>query len=266
MLLGIIATGVLIWYGVPVLQRDEKVKAGALTSDRRTLGDQIAHLKDEFAARVAVTRQRARESGEALYARMQSKIDLQVQSVRERLQHLESGAQKGDTQVATLQEELKQVKTEMERRVTYLNEELAQVRWQLDENGNRSERAIAGLRDGEQRNRADVDAIANTLAVERVDFEVTKNHSRDVAPGISVGITGVDTAYRRVDGWLSMVPDRRTVWLKSQNLQEPVTFYGNKDGLKRELVITNVTPEGISGYLLLPRQARPATGETAPDE
>jgi hypothetical protein len=48
------------------------------------------------------------------------------------------------------------------------------------------------------------------------------------------------------------MPDRRTVWLHDQGAQQPVVFYGVRDGKRKELVITNVTRDSISGYLLLP--------------
>jgi hypothetical protein len=179
--------------------------------------------------------------------------------LRERLLQLESGAKQSDTsatQVAALQEELNQVTAEMQRRVSQLNEELDRVRWQVNETGSQNERAVAALRESEQRNRAEVDALANKIAVERVDFEVSKNQSREVVPGISLGVTSTDVTYKRVNGWMKVKPDQRTIWLNGQGAQEPVIFYGNKDGLKRELVITNVTRDKVAGYLLLPRQAR----------
>ena len=44
----------------------------------------------------------------------------------------------------------------------------------------------------------------------------------------------------------------RTIWLKNQLAQDPVIFYGNVDGKKRELRITNVTGSSVTGYLVLP--------------
>jgi hypothetical protein len=48
------------------------------------------------------------------------------------------------------------------------------------------------------------------------------------------------------------MPDRRTIWLRGQGAQEPVVFYGTRDGKRRELVITNVAKNSVSGYLILP--------------
>ncbi|MFN0164927.1 MAG: class D sortase [Bryobacteraceae bacterium] len=82
----------------------------------------------------------------------------------------------------------------------------------------------------------------------RVAFQIIKGHSGQVAPGISVGVTDVDVAARRVDGWVWVMPDRRTVWLRDHRAKEPLIFY--QDGERRELMIGSVTASAASGYLL----------------
>jgi len=111
---------------------------------------------------------------------------------------------------------------------------------------------LASLQQSQQRDRQDVDTMASRLAVRRVDFGVPKGHSRDLAPGFSLGVTGTDVSTRRVSGWMWVLPDRRTIWLRNQSAQEPVVFYGLGDGKKRELVITHVTRNSVVGYLVLP--------------
>ena len=92
----------------------------------------------------------------------------------------------------------------------------------------------------------------------RIDFELSKGHSRELAPGISLGITRTDVAFRHVSGWMWVLPDRRTIWLRQQGAQEPVDFYGYNDGKKRELVITSVTKGSVAGYMLLPKEGSAA--------
>jgi hypothetical protein len=89
----------------------------------------------------------------------------------------------------------------------------------------------------------------------RVDFEVATGRSQQLAPGISLGVTGVDVARRRVDGWMWIMPDRRTVWLRRQDAAQPVVFHSSADGRRREVVFTRVTTSGVAGYLLLPGDA-----------
>ena len=59
------------------------------------------------------------------------------------------------------------------------------------------------------------------------------------------------------------MPDRRTIWLRGQSAQEPLTFYGASDGRKRELVITQVTRDSVVGYLLQSKGERPSSERAA---
>jgi hypothetical protein len=92
--------------------------------------------------------------------------------------------------------------------------------------------------------------IENPPTPGRVTFSVPMNHSRQLIPGISLGVTATDTGRQRMNGWMWLMPDRRTIWLRDQR-QGPVVFYGHEDGKRRELVITRVTPNSVTGYLQL---------------
>jgi sortase A len=94
------------------------------------------------------------------------------------------------------------------------------------------------------------DGVDHNPGLRRVRFEVLKSHSRELAPGISMGLTGTDVAGLSVDGWMWVMPDRRTIHLRRQRALEPVVFY--RDGGKRELVITRVSVNSVSGYLIVP--------------
>jgi hypothetical protein len=69
---------------------------------------------------------------------------------------------------------------------------------------------------------------------------------------VSLNVKGTDISHRRVSGWMWVMPDRRTIWLRAQGAQQPVVFYGSQDGKRREVVITNVTKDSVTGYVLLP--------------
>jgi len=86
----------------------------------------------------------------------------------------------------------------------------------------------------------------------RIPFQLTAGHSRYLAPGISLGLSRLDARSKRVNGWMWVMPDRRTIWLRDQSIYQPVIFYGRNDGRRRELVITNVNNQSVSGYLVLP--------------
>ena len=85
-------------------------------------------------------------------------------------------------------------------------------------------------------------------------FEVNTNHSRRLSAGILLGVTRTDVSHHRVNGWMWLMPDRRTIWLHNHSSREPLIFYGRLDGKQRELVITDVTKTSVKGYLVLPEQ------------
>jgi hypothetical protein len=92
------------------------------------------------------------------------------------------------------------------------------------------------------------------LAVPHTDsgktfFFISARHNRQLAPGISLGIDDTDADGRLVNGWLWVMPDRRTIWLRDQPAQEPVIFY--QGGERRELLITSITSTSATGYLRL---------------
>jgi sortase A len=86
--------------------------------------------------------------------------------------------------------------------------------------------------------------------VRRVPFEVSMNHSRQLTPGISIGLTRADAERKTVDGWMWVMPERRTIWLRDQSTRQPIVIYG-PDGWKREVVIDSVTRNSMRGYLVL---------------
>lgn len=88
----------------------------------------------------------------------------------------------------------------------------------------------------------------------RVTFEVNKGHSRQLTHGISIGVTEIEMAPARLNGWLWVMQDRRTIWLRGQGAREPLVFYGHADGKQRKLVITSVTTNSVKGYLLAPEE------------
>jgi hypothetical protein len=90
----------------------------------------------------------------------------------------------------------------------------------------------------------------------RVAFQVDESHSRQLAPGISMGLSWVDTASQRVNGWVWFSTDHRTIWLRDQKTNQPVIFYGHDDGKRRELTITRVSAHSVSGYLVVPAGTR----------
>ena len=274
----------LVWYAYPILKNHDSSLAkltgiepvvsslnGEMKSAESKLADlsaghddlrqQMDKLGRDMRARLESARKQTSDATAAMLNRVETEIDQQVSGLRTRVANLESSRDSEQQRIAGLQQELSQVRGEVARQ----SEELAATRRQMDGNSASTGQQIASLQQTEQRDRNDVDRIASGLAVERVGFEVPKGHSRELAPGISMGLTGTDVPFHRVNGWMWFLPDRRTIWLRGQSVQEPVIFYGLEDGKKRELVITHVTKNSVVGYLLLPKPQASAAAAPAGD-
>jgi hypothetical protein len=276
------ALGGLIWYEYPILER-YKTSVARLPGIETTIGTvqndlknadsrvadwsgrqeelrkQVEKIGRETRARIDAASRQASDSAAETARRIQSGVEGQMTALRTRMTNLESSGERDQTRIASLQQELNQVRAEVAKQ----SDELAATRRDVESNGASTERQISSLQTDRQNDRRDVDAISARLAVERVDFEVSKGHSQQLAPGISMGLTATDIPSRRATGWMWVMPDRRTIWLRNQSAQEPVVFYGLADGKKRELVITHVTGSSITGYLILPKNADGTTASEA---
>jgi sortase A len=81
-----------------------------------------------------------------------------------------------------------------------------------------------------------------------IGFNVSEQHSRELVPGkIWFGLSSADPASHTVSGWLWVMPDRHTIWLRDADTRNPLFFY--QDGEKRALVITSVARTSVTGYL-----------------
>jgi sortase A len=82
----------------------------------------------------------------------------------------------------------------------------------------------------------------------RIAFNVPQGHSRELVPGkIWFGLSSADPTLRTVGGWVWVMPERRTIWLRDVDASRPFVFY--QDGGKRELLITRVARNSATGYL-----------------
>ncbi len=81
----------------------------------------------------------------------------------------------------------------------------------------------------------------------RTPFSIAKGHSTTILPGVQIGITDVDSESQRVNGWMWIMPDRKTVWLRDQPPDEPLFFA--QDGREWRLTITRLTSTSAAGYV-----------------
>jgi len=98
-------------------------------------------------------------------------------------------------------------------------------------------------------------AATRPVVHNEIAFAVSEGHSRELVPGkIWFGLSSTDSVDRNVNGWIWVMPERRTIWLREVDAHHPVVFEQN--GEKRELGITSVARSSARGYLILHRQTK----------
>jgi hypothetical protein len=126
-----------------------------------------------------------------------------------------------------------------------LKQELAAAR---EESG----RNLSSVRQQEETNAREVGALSQRLDRQRIDFELAKGQTKELAPGISLQIRGTNVAHQRYHGALTLAQGHRTVWLRDQSADEPVRFIHKEGEAPYELVVKDVTKKSVAGYLLTP--------------
>jgi hypothetical protein len=286
------------WYAYPMLKqrnasldqlrdqlrdqiRQAQATADDTSSQQNSLRSDAEKLGRDVRARIDALGRRASQAADAAYTRLEQRFDAEVKSrtqsvanLTDRVSNLEASRTADQTQIAQLQQDLTQMRQQASvldqerqrasQQVEQQSNELAQVRRDVEETRAGSTEQLAALKRDQDRDRREVAGISNKLAVEKIPFEAGTDHTSELTDGISLHVSGTDVAYRRVSGWMWVASEHRNIWLRSQSALEPVTFYGSQDGQKRELVITNVTKNSVTGYLLLPKQtARTASAPAA---
>lgn len=227
-------------------------KLQSWTSDRDGLMERMQQVETKMSGALRAARRQTREIVGQAEQRLQAELDRRSAATDARLGQIEAGQQAEQARLAKLQAEVSSVQQEMTQQLAQARQETGRTLASLDQR-------VGDLDQQTGQSRSRLDALNRQLDRQRINFEVAKNHSRELAQGVSLGITKTNISYRRYSGWVWLLPDRRTLWVRNQSVQEPVIFYTKKDSRPRELVITNITKDSVVGYLLLP--AGPAAAE-----
>jgi hypothetical protein len=100
--------------------------------------------------------------------------------------------------------------------------------------------------------RSNTRLLADAVDRNRIDFEVPRNKTQEVAPGIFLTVRDTDVERQQINGWLQISEDGRTVLLRDQSAQKVMIFTKTHDERGHELIFTRVGKQGVAGYLLIP--------------
>ncbi|MCC6361946.1 MAG: hypothetical protein IT165_00385 [Bryobacterales bacterium] len=219
------------------------------------LRDRMTKLEGTVDSRVRRASLEADTAADKAARKVKAQMDRRALEMEGKLARLTARDEQDQTKLASLVQELQGVKRELAAQHARSGENgsaIAAMREDTRRYQETSGERMAAVRNEVESSSRELQDMKRELAVKRIDFEVTKNHPQELAPGISVSVTGTNVSYRRVKGYVWLMPDRKTIWLKDQQAMEPVVFYSKVDGKRRELVFTGVTSDGATGYVLVP--------------
>src|SRR5258708_10250569 len=214
---------------------------GDMVKEWDGLRSRMSMLEGRVTSNLQAARKQTRELIAQQQQKIQSEIDSRTQGLQARVTRIESGQESQQARVARLEQELAEARQENSRQQALLQQDRDRV-----------DHALTNLDRRTEGDRQELAAVHSRIDRPRVDFEAGINHSRELAPGITLQVNRTNVGYQRFEGWVFLMPDRRTIWVHNQGAQQPVEFYSREDGRPRELVITRVTKYSVVGYLLLP--------------
>lgn len=136
--------------------------------------------------------------------------------------------------------------------IAELENQLANTQEELNEAKAQYTHTMAALQQQQISNQQQIHSLNHTLSTDQIDFEAEKNHEAEITQGVALHLTGTDRAHQKFRGWIRIEGGRRTIFVRNHPAELPVVFYTKAGGGAYELVVTKVTPEAVSGYLLVP--------------
>ena len=212
-----------------------------MSFDWQALQQSFAELDKEVKSRTSATRKYAEKLTAQSESRLQDRMDERAATLEARIRELQSEQQTDRAHLAELHNQLAGVQSE-----------LAAARNQGGQDFRDLSRRVAA-------NEQQLIEMNEDLEPDRVDFEVVRSRQHELAPEITLKLTNTNVRYQRFSGYISYIPEGRTLWVRNQGVQQPVTFYNQNGDAMYELVVNRVTKNSAIGYMLLPIKESPGT-------
>ena len=221
---------------------------GEWDKQRGELTQQLDGIRNEVEPKLRAVSRQMQQVSETIMKRVREELARRDAALDTRLANWDSRREQDTARIEAL-----------DQQVASLKQQVAQQRAALNTMENKSavqQKALAGeiamARETAGAGRNEVRELARSITPQRVDFELTRDHSQYLTPGVAVCLNHTDRARRQVSGYMWVMPDRKTIWFKNQNAMAPIVYYSDEDGKRREVVFTAVNDRGATGYLLLP--------------
>jgi anti-anti-sigma factor len=226
------------------------------------------HEKDALLQRMEKsedqTRRHADNQAAVAEERLKQELDQRTAALQTRMDNLEAAQQATGQRMDALEQQLNQLRPASAAAVEPSANRM-QTEPPVDTHPNLDDlnRHLSQVEEQNGQTQRDVEAMRARLNRRRVEFELGVRRARELTPGISLVVSGTDVPQQKFDGRIWLAVDHQSLWIHGQGPQQPLVFYTGKDEVPRELVVTKVTANSVSGYLLLPEpSAEAASGSS----
>ena len=193
----------------------------------------------------------ARDQAQAAATQAGQRIREDLKSIQSRVFSLESNQRESSERAIQLQQQV----SDLQRQIATLREEASAATGkikELDDAQLTSTRAFSGLNERVTTNQTALSTLVNHVDQKRIDFEVSSRQAKEVAPDIYLTLTHADTRKQEVDAMLKLGQDGGYVTIRGQGIRKSVLFHIPDERRPIELVFTQISKNGASGYLMMP--------------
>ena len=263
-----------VWWAYPTLRNARKVSGDMLSmqSDTNKLTDRVTSAEgnlrsfagalpalsnrmSQLQATMKTNLQSARDQAQAaatqVSQRVREDLNKSLQLIQSRLTALESNQVEATSHVNQLQDEISGLKRELAA-VREANLASAERIKELTTAQQTSRTDLSGLTEKVATSQAALHTLTNHIDRKRMDFNVQNRRTTSVAPGVALTVAHTNAGKQEIDGTLQAGSEAKSLTIRGQGVQKPFLFYLPGDTRAAELVFTQVSKNGVAGYVMMP--------------
>ena len=262
----IVLLAVAVWFIYPIWRDQQKAVADilGLQTVTNSLGGRMGSVETNMGKMTAVfpalaqrmnqlesNLKTARDQAQAAATQVGQRLRQDLKSIQSRIFSLESNQRESSERVIQLQQQV----ADLQREIATMREEASAATGKIKELNDAqqtSTRDLSGLNERVTTNQTALSTLANHVDRKRIEFEVSNRQAKEVAPDIYLTLTHADTKKQEVDATLKLGPDGGYVTIRGQGIRKSVLFHIPDERRPIELVFTQISKNGASGYLMMP--------------
>ena len=262
----IVLLAVAVWFIYPIWRDQQKAVADilGLQTVTNSLGGRMGSVETNMGKMTAVfpalaqrmnqlesNLKTARDQAQAAATQVGQRLRQDLKSIQSRIFSLESNQRESSERVIQLQKQV----ADLQREIATMREEASTATGKIKELNDAqqtSTRDLSGLNERVTTNQTALSTLANHVDRKRIEFEVSNRQAKEVAPDIYLTLTHADTKKQEVDATLKLGQDGGYVTIRGQGIRKSVLFHIPDERRPIELVFTQISKNGASGYLMMP--------------